>query len=153
LFHLWTGNFAPVDLSARNSAVVLPERTEFIFAPAPRQTWEWSLPGAGEAEYAWGGRVVRDGGGHELGAYLFTRRDRSPRRGSLAQLIAECQASVWAVTKEGGKLITDCQVSVDERERVHIVVTEPTLIQKIFAQQPAKVSFVIKTRHEAAVQE
>jgi hypothetical protein len=122
------------------SAVVRPDRAEFVYPPATQEVWEWNRPGGEGADYVWSVTVMNGKSGYELGAYRFTSKGPDPVRGSLADLIAACQHSVFWLSNGGGSLLANCEVTVDDRKRVHVVFTDAKTLGKMFApQQPASV--------------
>ncbi|MFO0983374.1 MAG: hypothetical protein U1E76_16840 [Planctomycetota bacterium] len=131
--------------SSEYTAIVHPDRAEFVFAPEQQAIWEWNQPGSHGADYVWAVTVMQGAVGYELGAYRFTRLGPDPVRGSLADLIAACQHSVAYVANGTANNLGDCEVTVDDRNRVHVVLTNEKLLRKMFARQPATVGMSVTT--------
>lgn len=130
--------------ATQQSIVVSASRAHLEVLLPQDRTWEWYAERTppNELEYEW---AVRIPSGYQIGYKLFKYPGRSPRRGTLEQLVRAGQVDVGQEVMVNGRRVVDrTTIRVDwrvEPDRLIMEVTDSAAVAKIFGARPATVAF------------
>jgi hypothetical protein len=126
-------------------ALVTPTHATFGFPVAQRAEWEWNLGGEADGllEYGWNVYVPRESRPHYSFGFSRFRFSDELERGTLADLLAAGQRTVWEVDGLSGRAIPG-KVHVRVADGgILIELTDPNLIAQLFGAGPPEVFFEV----------
>ena len=121
----------------------------FTFPAIEAQTeWSWynkkTPPNA--LEYRWEVKFVNPEFGYSFGPSLFKFPDsEGPVKGSLSELIGVCQHDLWKLSEDSGENIGSYGQTKVTENKVHLIVTNKTLIDYLLESKPVHVEMMINT--------
>ena len=129
-------------------AKVTGAKASFTFPAIEREMWSWynkkTFPDA--LEYRWEVKFVDPEFGYSFGPSLFKFSDaEGPVEGSLADLINVCQHDLWKLSEDGGENIGSYGRTKVTENKVHLMVTNKTLIDYLLESKPVHVEMLITT--------
>jgi hypothetical protein len=129
-------------------ANVMGAKALFTFPATERQEWSWynkeTFPDV--LEYGWEVRIVNSDSGYSFGPSLFKFSDaEGPVKGSLSELIGVCQHDLWKLSEDGGESIGSYGQTKVTENKVHLMVTNKTLIDYLLESKPVHVEMSITT--------
>ncbi|MDB4721606.1 leucine-rich repeat domain-containing protein, partial [Verrucomicrobiales bacterium] len=113
-----------------------------------QEEWSWynkeTFPDA--LEYRWEVKFVDPEFGYSFGPSLFKFSDaEGPVKGSLSELIGVCQHDLWKLSEDGGENIGSYGQTKVTENKVHLMVTNKTLIDYLLESKPVHVEMLITT--------
>jgi ligand-binding SRPBCC domain-containing protein len=143
------------------TAVVRGQAAQFIFPLPNRQTWTWNMKETTDnyQEYSWDISLAgpESSSTYNFGLYLFKFANSKEVTGSIDQLIADAQTSVWDQSSSVRKdLIVESTI---ENQKLVITVSDKKTFSELFSQNPTiaycrvntpyqDINFVSRTRIE-----
>ena len=129
-------------------AKVMGAKALFTFPEIDMEKWSWynKETFADALEYEWAVKFVDPEFGYSFGPSLFKFSDaKGPVKGSLSELIGVCQHDLWKLSEDGGENIGSYGKTKVTDNKVHLMVTNKTLIDYLLESKPVHVEMMITT--------
>ena len=119
----------------------------FIFPTTKRGNWSWHNVETPNnfLEYSWNVATGKHKSGYQFGPALFKLGDAKPANGSLPELLDACQHDLWVVSEDGGHNAGDYGEAKIVDGKIHVIITNNKLLEKIFGAKPTTVYMTIST--------
>ena len=136
-------------------ATVTPKEARFVLPAPQRKAFAWRQPATADnaQEYRMDVTLKNEGREYHFGFYLWKRPGAQPQSGSLSELIAAGQQSLFVRSQvRMNTVIRDAGVSVRvEEQSIVIAVRGKDNIARLFSGRPAEVVFEIKLAGEQVI--